>query len=83
VQLILGSDFTGLTPAATPAVSATPGTTPTTAAPGTSTVSPTPSAPTPSASASGIGSLATANGGITAAASCASDSTAFAGSLTP
>ncbi len=74
VQLVLGSDFTGLTPAATP--TATPAATPTVQPTGTLTAS-----PTPSASASGISSLAQANGGITAAASCSSDAAAFAGSL--
>ena len=74
VQLILGSDFTGLTTAATPTV--TPAATPTVQPSGTLTAS-----PTPSASASGISSLAQANGGITAAASCSSDASAFAGSL--
>jgi LCP family protein required for cell wall assembly len=74
VQLILGSDFTGLSPAATPSV--TPTATPVVQPSGTSTAS-----PNPSASASGISSLAQANGGITAAASCSSDASAFAGSL--
>jgi LCP family protein required for cell wall assembly len=74
VQLILGSDFTGLSPSATPSV--TPTATPAVQPSGTSTAS-----PNPSASASGISSLAQANGGITAAASCSSDASAFAGSL--
>jgi LCP family protein required for cell wall assembly len=74
VQLILGSDFTGLSPAAAPSV--TPTATPAIQPSGTSAAS-----PNPSASASGISSLAQANGGITAAASCSSDASAFAGSL--
>ncbi|HEX2820888.1 MAG TPA: LCP family protein [Streptosporangiaceae bacterium] len=69
VELILGSDFTGLNPQ-TSAAAAQP--------------SPTPSAsPSPSASASGISSLAQSAGGITAAAPCVSDSSAFAGPLSP
>jgi LCP family protein required for cell wall assembly len=72
VQLILGSDFTGLSPAGTPSV--TPTATPAVQPSGTSTAS-----PSPSASASGISNLAQANGGITAAASCSSDASAFNG----
>jgi LCP family protein required for cell wall assembly len=74
VELILGLDFTGLVsqgPAASP--SATP------AATGSPAASPSPS---PSASVS-VGGLAAANGGITAAAACASDSSAFSGPLSP
>ncbi len=67
VELILGSDFTGLKPK-TSSAAAQP--------------SPSPS-PSPSASASGVGSLAQSAGGITAAAPCASDSSAFAGPLSP
>jgi LytR cell envelope-related transcriptional attenuator/LytR_cpsA_psr family len=91
VELILGSDFTSLVPQ-NPAsqVSATPGTsaipsasaTPaTSAAPGTS-ATPSGSA-SPSGSGSAVANLAQSNGGITAAASCASDSSAFAGPLSP
>jgi hypothetical protein len=69
VELILGSDFTGLVPQHPAARS-----------PGNS-------GPSTSASASSPGStvpgLAQSNGGITAAASCASDSSAFSGPLTP
>jgi LCP family protein required for cell wall assembly len=65
VDLILGSDFTGLSSSA---AAAQP--------------SPTPSA-SPSPSSSGISSLAQSAGGITAAAPCASDSSAFAGPLSP
>jgi LCP family protein required for cell wall assembly len=78
VALILGSDFRGLaagaqaSPAPTTQASASP------SASGTSGV-----AASPSPSASGISSLAQSNGGITAAASCASDSSAFAGGLAP
>jgi LCP family protein required for cell wall assembly len=75
VDLILGSDFTGLAPdtsqaAATPTVQSSQ----TAAAPGTS-----PSA----SSSSGVVGLAQANGGITAAAACTSDSAAFAGANSP
>ena len=75
VELILGSDFTGLLPQNTtasgaPSTSATPGTS---ASPGGSA--------SPSASGSAVANLAQANNGITAAASCASDSSAFAGPL--
>jgi LCP family protein required for cell wall assembly len=73
VALILGSDFTGLTAAsATPSASATPGATTSSGA-----------SASPSASASGVASLAQNNNGITAAAACASDSSAFAGPLSP
>ena len=77
VELILGSDFTGLLPQNTtasgaPSTSATPGTS---ASPGGSA--------SPSASGSAVANLAQANNGITAAASCASDSSAFAGPLSP
>jgi LCP family protein required for cell wall assembly len=82
VDLVLGSDFTGLAaqgPGASPSATASgsPSTGPST---GLST-GPSPSAsPSPSVSVSG---LASANGGITAAASCASDTSAFAGPLSP
>ena len=83
VDLILGSDFTGLDPAipatsvtaVTPQASATPTVQPSQASAGAS--------PSASASASGVASLAQSNGGITAAAACTSDSSAFAGSLSP
>ncbi len=75
IELILGSDFTSLKPAtptvqatATPAVSATPASS---------------ASPSPSAGASGVAGLAQSNGGITAAANCASDGSAFAGPLSP
>ena len=76
VDLILGSGFTGLAPSPVTQV--------------TSQASATPSAqqasaasPSASASSSGVASLAQSNGGITAAAACTSDSSAFAGSLSP
>jgi LCP family protein required for cell wall assembly len=72
VDLVLGSDFTGLVPQA-PAVSPSP------TASGSPSVSASPS-PSPSVSVSG---LAASNGGITAAASCTSDSSAFSGPLSP
>jgi LCP family protein required for cell wall assembly len=83
VDLILGSDFTGLDPetpatsvtAVTPQASVTPTVQPSQASAGAS--------PSASASSSGVASLAQSNGGITAAAACTSDSSAFAGSLSP
>jgi LCP family protein required for cell wall assembly len=83
VELILGSDFTGLAPqsptdSATPNDSATPG------ASGSPGVSASPAASaSPSASGSAVASLAQSDNGITAAASCASDSSAFAGPDSP
>jgi LCP family protein required for cell wall assembly len=92
VDLILGSDFTGLTPKnpqapgiaqASPSqqapaaaqASATPAAQPSSAASG--------AAPAASASSSGVAGLAQSNGGITAAAACNADGTAFAGPLSP
>ena len=74
VDLILGSDFTGLAPATrvTPQASAAPASQP--------SAGPSPSA---SASSSGVASLAQSNGGITASAACTADSSAFAGPLSP
>ena len=83
VDLILGSDFTGLLPQnshAQPGVTATPQASATAQA--TAPASPGAS-PSASASASGVAGLAQANGGITAAAACASDSSAFAGPNSP
>ncbi len=83
VDLILGSDFTGLAPVSpqTPATAMTP------QASATPTVQPSqPSAsvsPSASASSSGVTGLAQSNGGITAAAACTSDGSAFAGPLSP
>jgi LCP family protein required for cell wall assembly len=82
VDLILGSDFTGLVPASptpatpvTPQASATPSVQPSQASASAS--------PSASASSSGVASLAQSNGGITAAAACTSDGSAFAGPLSP
>ena len=83
VDLIVGSDFTGLAPVSpqTPATAMTP------QASATPTVQPSqPSAsvsPSASASSSGVAGLAQSNGGITAAAACTSDGSAFAGPLSP
>lgn len=75
IDLILGSDFTGLVPrtAKNPQVTATP-------TPGASQASSSAS-PSASASASGLSDLAKANGGITAAAACSADGSAFSGPL--
>ncbi len=77
VDLILGSDFTGLDPApvtqVTPQASATP----------TAQQASAGASPSASASSSGVSSLAQSNGGITAAAACTADSSAFAGPLSP
>jgi len=74
VDLILGSDFTGLAPQS-PQATATPATGSPQASSGAS--------PSASASASGIASLAQSNGGITAAAACTADGSAFSGPLSP
>lgn len=73
IELIIGSDYAGLTPqngtTTSPPVSGSPAAT-----------------ATPSGSASsdgGVSGLAQKNNGITAAASCASDSSAFDGPLNP
>src|SRR5271165_1426323 len=77
VALILGSDFTSLVPATpvTPQASAIPTVQASQAAAAAS--------PSASASSSGVASLAQSNGGITAAAACTSDGSAFAGPLSP
>jgi LCP family protein required for cell wall assembly len=77
VDLILGSDFTGLVPKGpqNPQVTATPTTGASQASSGAS--------PSASASASSVANLAQANGGITAAAACSADSAAFSGPLSP
>ncbi len=86
VDLILGSDFTGLVPQSpqTAQSQQAPATTQVSATP---TVQPSPAAsgatPAASASPSGVAGLAQSNGGITAAAACTSDGTAFAGPLSP
>jgi LCP family protein required for cell wall assembly len=101
VELILGSDFTGLAPQDSPVTaSATPTSqtsasqssasqtpasqTPASQTPASQSGSPTASgSASPSTSGSAVANLAQSNGGITAAASCASDSSAFAGPLSP
>ena len=73
IELILGSDFTGLTAQPSPSPSVSP------------TVQQSGS-PNPAASPSptqGVTGLAASNGGITAAAACASDGSAFAGPESP
>jgi LCP family protein required for cell wall assembly len=81
VELILGSDFTGLTAQTSPSPSVSPA--------GQQSATPNPSvSPTGSPTGSpsptqGVTGLAAANGGITAAAACASDSPAFAGPESP
>ncbi len=84
VDLILGSDYTGLSPAST-AASASSASASTAASPNTSASAGASGQASSSASASGsaVSGLAAANGGITAAASCASDSSAFACPLSP
>jgi len=76
VDLILGSSFTGLVPQAPQggAIPAVQSSQP------SSSASPSASA---SASASDVAGLAQATGGITAAAACNADSTAFGGPLSP
>ena len=74
VTLILGSDFTGL-------VSQGPTASPSASASGSPTAQASAS-PSPSASVS-VSGLASSNGGITAAAACSSDSSAFSGPLSP
>ena len=73
VELILGSDFTGLT---SPAGGVAPSTASTSSPSGTAS-------PSSTASPSGIGALASTSGGITAAAACTADGSAFAGPLSP
>jgi LCP family protein required for cell wall assembly len=73
IELILGSDYTALAPAAD--ASATPGAA--SATPGAGATA------TPSPSGSEVSGLAAGNGGINAAASCGSDASAFAGPLSP
>jgi hypothetical protein len=94
VDLILGSEFTGLAPqnpqaTGTPTTGSSAGASTgasTSASTGASTgVSQASSAASPSASASasGVGGLAQSTGGITAAAACSADSSAFSGPLSP
>jgi hypothetical protein len=83
VDLILGSDFTGLVPK-TPVTPQTPATSVTPQTSATPTIQPSSGAsPSASASSSGVARLAQSNGGITAAAACTADSSAFAGPLSP
>jgi hypothetical protein len=74
VDLILGSDFTGLVPQR-PQATATPAVQPSQTSPGAS--------PSASASPSDVAGLAQSNGGITAAAACSADGSAFSGPLSP
>jgi LCP family protein required for cell wall assembly len=94
VELILGSDFTALAPAAAGSATSSASATPSASASAGASASASASASTgasasagasasPSASGSGVASLAQSNNGITAAASCASDSSAFAGPNSP
>jgi LCP family protein required for cell wall assembly len=80
VDLILGSDFTGLVPES-PQASQTPQASATPAVPSSQTTAS--AGASPSASPSGVAGLAQSNGGITAAAACSSDSSAFAGPNSP
>jgi hypothetical protein len=82
VDLILGSDFTGLAPQTqqSPQTQQTPATSVTPQASATPTAQPSSGT---SPSASGVAGLAQSNGGITAAAACTADSSAFAGPLSP
>jgi len=83
VELILGSDFTGLAPQ-NPAASATPTVSASPTASASSAVAGSPSASaSPAASGTAVANLAQTNNGITAAASCSSDSSAFTGPLSP
>ena len=82
VELILGSDFTGLKAPATSASTGPASNSPASTSPA-ATGSAGPSSTTPSPSASGLSGLAQSNGGITAAAACTSDSSAFNGPLSP
>jgi LCP family protein required for cell wall assembly len=76
VDLVLGSDFAGLVPLGP---SATPSPT-VSAQPSGSAQASASASPSPSVSVSG---LAASSGGITAAASCTSDGSAFSGPLSP
>jgi LCP family protein required for cell wall assembly len=86
VDLILGSDFTALAPAAQGSASSSSSSSATASA--SASASPSASAgasasASPSASGSAVANLAQSDNGITAAASCASDSSAFAGPDSP
>ena len=85
LDLILGSDFTSLSPSSA-SPTASPSATPTATASPTASPAATASAgssASPTASATGVATLAQSNNGITAAASCSADSSAFAGPLSP
>jgi len=87
VELIVGSDFTGLAPLNRAASAAPTGSAKSTASassgasPGSAVMASPSASVSPSASGSGVANLAQSNNGITAAAACASDSSAFAGPL--
>jgi len=95
IKLIVGSEYTGLTPEPSASPSASPLSSPSvvatystsatsaTASP-SATGNPSASAsPSPSVSPSGITGLAQANGGITGDVTCGSDASAFSGPLSP
>jgi len=77
VALILGSDFTSLAPVTRSSASPSPSASP------SATASANPSASASPSASSSVANLAQANNGITAAAACASDSSAFSGPLSP
>jgi len=81
VELILGSDYSGLKAATQPSPTAA-ASSPAASSSASASAS-SPATASPSASATGISGLAQSNGGITAAAACASDSSAFSGPLSP
>jgi LCP family protein required for cell wall assembly len=85
VDLILGSDYAGLVPrkVQSPQVTGTPTTAASQASSGASPSASAPASASASASASGVAGLAQSNGGITAAAACSADSSAFSGPLSP
>ncbi len=83
VDLILGSDFTGLVPQTPKALSPVTQVTPQASATPSAQQASVGASPSASAPSSGMASLAQSNGGITAAAACTSDSSAFAGPLSP
>ena len=89
VELIVGSDFTGLAPLNRAASAAPTGSAKSTASassgasPGSAVMASPSASVSPSASGSGVANLAQSNNGITAAAACASDSSAFTGPLSP
>jgi LCP family protein required for cell wall assembly len=73
IELVVGTDYSGLTPRATPTATASP--TPTSSASTGSTAN--------NGTSTAVAALAQQNNGITAAASCASDASAFSGPLSP